>query len=86
MENKSFRINVNVGHSPGGVTLMSLELLQSAGALPAGRPNGRALGSYRRAAGLGRKINLSLEEVIFRPNVHVVVPGRNGSLFYIFDR
>ena len=85
MENKSFRINVNVGHSPGGVTLMSLELLQPAGALPASlssRPTGRAA----TAAGLGREINLSLEEVIFRPNVHVVVPGRNGSLFYIFDR
>ena len=47
MENKSFRINVNVGHSPGGVTLMSLELLQPAGALPTGRPVGRT-GRYRR--------------------------------------
>ena len=60
--------------------------LQPTGALPASQPIGRPDGRAATAAGLGREINLSLEEVIFRPNVHVVVPGRNGSLFYIFDR
>ena len=53
---------------------------------PAHRPTRRPDGRAATAAGLGREINLFLEEVIFRPNVHVVVPGRNGSLFYIFDR
>ena len=57
--------------------------LQPAGALPASQPADRTDGRAATAAGLGREINLSLEEVIFRPNVHVVVPGRNGSLFYI---